>query len=143
MGTNYYAEIKSNPCPTCGHDPDSKTLHIGKSSCGWCFSLHVEPNNPNFPSNWDEWIELLSKPNVQIVDEYKEPWLLEDFIPIVTDRSWRAKRTVLPDRYHSWSDYYNQNHAVPGPNNLLRHRLGEHCIAHGKGTWDLIVGGFS
>jgi hypothetical protein len=35
------------------------------------------------------------------------------------------------------------NHAERGPNNLLRHQIGEGCIGHGAGTWDLIEGGFS
>ena len=40
MGTNYYLH-KKPPCEACGHEP--APLHIGKSSGGWCFSLHVIP----------------------------------------------------------------------------------------------------
>jgi hypothetical protein len=143
MGTNYYATIKGNPCPTCGHDPDSRKLHIGKSSSGWCFALHVEPNNPNFPSNWGEWIDLLGGHNVTIHDEYDDEYTLERLMKVVAHRDWAIKREVLPKRYLSWDDFYYKNHAQPGPNGLLRHRIGNGCIAHGEGTWDLIAGYFS
>lgn len=39
MGTNYY--VRLNPCECCGRYNE---YHIGKSSMGWCFSLHIEPN---------------------------------------------------------------------------------------------------
>ncbi len=43
MGTNYY--IKNTiECPECGQ-PKAADYHIGKSSAGWCFSLHVDPEN--------------------------------------------------------------------------------------------------
>jgi hypothetical protein len=38
---------------------------------------------------------------------------------------------------------YKGNYAVPGPNNLVRHTLEHHCIKHGNGTWDCIIGEFS
>ena len=41
MGTNYYFEDSSEVCECCGRGAES--LHIGKSSGGWCFSLHVMP----------------------------------------------------------------------------------------------------
>lgn len=54
MGTNYYAEYQP-PCPTCGRqDPP---LHIGKSSAGWCFSLHVIPElGLNDWPEWEAWL---------------------------------------------------------------------------------------
>ena len=41
MGTNYYLYEGSEACPTCKRP--FEPLHIGKSSAGWCFSLHVIP----------------------------------------------------------------------------------------------------
>ena len=48
---------------------------------------------------------------------------------------------VQRDRPAQW--WVQNHHAIPGPNGLLRHRIGEHCIGHGDGTWDLIRGEFS
>ena len=48
MGTNYYL---TEDCECCGRAfPD---LHIGKSSGGWCFSLHVIPSEGL--NSLDEW----------------------------------------------------------------------------------------
>lgn len=44
MGTNYY--YYQDVCPHCGK-PDKK-LHIGKSSGGWYFSLHIIPEEKIF-----------------------------------------------------------------------------------------------
>ena len=38
MGTNYYWQ-ESEPCAACGRGYEQ--VHVGKSSAGWCFSLHV------------------------------------------------------------------------------------------------------
>jgi len=36
------------------------------------------------------------------------------------------------------------NQAEPGPDGLARHKVNDgHCIGHGEGTWDLIIGEFS
>lgn len=41
MGTNYYLHRSDKPhCASC---TCYERLHIGKSSAGWCFSLHVMP----------------------------------------------------------------------------------------------------
>ena len=42
MGTNYYLTKERNYCHHCGRK-DVETKHIGKSSSGWVFSLHVYP----------------------------------------------------------------------------------------------------
>ncbi len=67
MGTNYYLKTAA-PCPTCGHEQEP--LHIGKSSGGWVFSLHVDPDAglcdlPDWESRW-------AKPGATITDEYGE-----------------------------------------------------------------------
>jgi len=86
MGTNYYLQKKSGTCQTCGHCSEDPK-HIGKSSGGWCFSLHVYPEE--------------NITTVTIVNEYGE--------------------TISP-----------------------RHRVdGKHCVGHGEGTWDYIIGEFS
>ena len=110
MGTNYYWHM--NPCPHCGH-PEEK-LHIGKSSAGWCFSLHIIPERGI--NDLDDWKELWKEGNGKIIDEYSEEIPIDKMLEIITDF---------------------------GPNGLLRHKVdGKFCVGNGKGTWDLIRGEF-
>lgn len=115
MGTNYYLHPKP-PCTACGRPHEA--LHIGKSSSGWCFSLHVMPEDGI--ASLDDWRRLWSQPEARILDEYGEPVTVDEMERKITERS----------------------HRLGGE--LRRHDLdGSHCIAHGPGTWDLIVGDFS
>lgn len=128
MGTNYY--LKTNKCEHCGRADEP--VHIGKSSGGWCFSLHVIPEDGiNSLADWEaRW------PTGVIENEYGETITPEEMRKIITERS-REKPVA-------WRAFdYDQSHAEPGPANLLRHRLGRYCVGHGEGTWDLIPGCFS
>jgi hypothetical protein len=53
----------------------------------------------------------------------------------ITERAW-------PQRERS-QEYFRQNLAEEGPNNLMRHTIGRHCVGHGDGTYDLVPGEFS
>ena len=130
MGTNYYLIEKT--CPHCGRGDER--LHIGKSSAGWCFSLHVDPDmGINSLADWEaRW----SKPDASIVDEYGEGVSPADMLRTITQRSWKGHATDDPH-------WLAQNEAVPGPNGLARHRIGRHCIGHGESTYDLMPGEFS
>ena len=130
MGTNYYW-YKKSPCECCGRPYEP--LHIGKSSGGWCFALHVMPEeNINDLPDWEElWLVSGSK----IENEYGEEILPNEMREIITNRY----RTEAPP-----TDFnYKANHAEPGPNNLARHRIGHYCIKHGAGTWDCVTGEFA
>ena len=81
MGTNYYWHPKSNPCPTCGHDP-AEPIHIGKSSAGWEFSFHGTDQQ----RSWKDWQKELNKDG-RIVNEYGDVYSLEDFRKVVEERS--------------------------------------------------------
>ena len=139
MGMNYY--LKVNPCRHCGHA--ATKLHIGKSSYGWTFALHVIPEYGL--NDLPDWEEYWSLPNQQIEDEDGSPIAAADMRKIITERhgeSW--------DTYGWWAgysdeaDFHRLNYSERGPNNLLRRRLHEgYCIGHGEGTWDLIAGEFS
>ena len=131
MGTNYYW-YKKSPCICCGRPYEP--LHIGKSSGGWCFSLHVIPEEGiNDLPDWEElWTVLDSK----IKDEYGREILPSEMLENIIDRG--------RDKPPSDDFDYERNYAVPGPNNLARHKLdGKHCVKHGNGTWDCITGEFS
>mgnify|MGYP000570735604 FL=1 len=141
MGTNYYLHDKPD-CNCCGRPFES--LHIGKSSGGWCFSLHVIPNeNIN---TLDDWRALWSKPGAFIRDEYGEQITAQQMNKIITERgrdlNW-ARPNWWGHYYQSEAQFHGMNHSQRGPNGLLRHRIGAHCIGHGEGTWDYIKGEFS
>lgn len=114
MGTNYFMYQKSD-CECCGRP--FEPLHIGKSSGGWCFSLHVMPeDNIN---TLDDWRALWNKPGAFIRNEYGERISIEEMEKTITQRSW--------------------NGSTP-----KRHEIdGIHCVGCGAGTWDYITGEFS
>lgn len=134
MGTNYY--LKQNVCPHCKRGDES--LHIGKSSCGWHFSLHVIPelginDLPDWEKLWRDGV---------IIDEDGNIVTPEEMLKVVKDRG-REKHDNCYYGYKSRKEFYRLNHCQDGLNNLVRHTLGNGCVKHGEGTWDCIVGDFS
>jgi len=136
MGTNYYwYRAETNKCEHYGRSDKSEPVHIGKSSSGWCFSLHVSSDSQFPPSTFDDWKDLFYWEDSYIEDEYGHKVSAEIMISIITERKHK-------DRGDSFD--YERNHAEPGPNNLVRYKIdGSHCIGHGDGTWDYITGDFS
>lgn len=136
MGTNYY-HVERDPCSCCGRPFESR--HIGKSSAGWCFSLHVHPDDGI--RTLDDWRARLATGKIR--DEYGRELTVEDVIKVITDRACKT-RDVTGSGYASLADFHSQNNSVDGPNNLMRHRVDvRHCIGHGEGTYDYIIGEFS
>ena len=127
MGTNFY--LDTNVCPTCGHP--AERLHIGKSSGGWCFALHVDDKHQDL----DDWIAAWSQPGAVISDECGDTVDAAAMFSKITERA-RPVAWEVPLNFAAID-------AEEGPNNLLRHRIGGHCIGHGAGTWDLCIGEFS
>jgi hypothetical protein len=125
MGTNY-------DWVADGNDID---LHIGKSSGGWVFALHVYPggDEPELPRNLEEWIGIWTRHEHigHIQDEDGGLVSTAKMLKIICNRSFQGR------------------HAGPslielGPNNLRRWPVdGIYTIGHGAGTWDLHVGEFS
>lgn len=135
MGTNYYLRI--NPCEHCGRADEE--IHIGKSSGGWCFSLHIDKYE-NLNSLYD-WINKFKEG--RIFNEYNEEVSEEEMINIITKRSWKNKFDDKPYGYTSWEEFHRMNNSEIGPNGLLRHKIdGRHCVGHGDGTYDYIKGVF-
>lgn len=136
MGTNYYAH--ANVCSQCGRSDERR--HVGKSSAGWCFSLHVYPEDDlNTLDDWRrEWHGRILR------DEYSKDVDVADMLRTITERSWSQTERAAPFGYPSWQEFHRLNHSQPGPNGLVRHAIdGRHCIGHGAGTWDYCVGDFS
>ena len=132
MGTNYYFYAEP-ACSHCGHVADP--LHIGKSSAGWVFALHIYPEKGI--NDLDDWIDVLKVPEVQIKNEYGVLVSLDALLQVITQRQFTRE-------YQESDTWFLKNHAIPGPNGLARSVIdGTHCVGHGKGTWDLHVGEFS
>ncbi len=133
MGTNYYWSEEINQCEECGTILSEEGLHIGKSSAGWTFALHV--GHPGIDS-LDEWIKRWSKPGSGIVDEYGKRITAIDMYRVVTERSAKGW-----DGYPRWDEEkLMHNYAFYGGDGLLR-RKG--ALAHPNGTYDYVTGEFS
>jgi hypothetical protein len=147
MGTNYFWIRERDVCKACGRGVEVERLHIGKSSAGWCFSLHIRHSGVDAaPQSLDDWKARFVMPCSHIEDEYGRRETAEAMVAEITERSNRPRPDRIPDVYGcaSWAEFFDWNHAEPGPNNLLRHRIEpDHCVGHGEGTWDLIIGEFS
>jgi hypothetical protein len=135
MGTNFYLHERAakKPCPTCGHlENPSARLHIGKSSAGWAFGLHVYPdgildsgdaalNLAVLPVDLDGWRRLWEDGETyKILTEYGDEVAPEEMLKRITERSH--------------------------PRGLRHHPTGDHlCMgpAPDGGTYDLMTGYFS
>lgn len=137
MGRNYYLieHPARPPCKECGRpfDQDDGRLHVGKSSAGWVFFLHVDPSLGI--NDLPDWVERWSKHGVEITDEYGLRVTCGEMHAEIVNRG-----RLEPPNLTSLE--MAQNFAVYGPNNLLRHALGHSKIKHGAGTWDCIEGEF-
>lgn len=133
MGTNYY--LHRNICPHCGRADEE--LHIGKSSAGWCFSLHVTDEITSL----DDWKKLFAEEGAVIKDEYGDIETVETMLRTITQRRGREGPSAFGQNSDEW---FRQNHATPGPFGLARQRIDhQHCVGHGVETYDLITGDFS
>lgn len=132
MGTNYYWHSEP-PCPTCGHANEPK--HIGKSSAGWVFALHVYPEEGI--NDLSDWIErFFQSPNIK--DEYGCAVPVADMLKEIL---MRGRKDGHPKDF-PWAE----NFAMPGPRGLVRadpSRSAHRYLRHGAGTWDCHVGDFS
>lgn len=131
MGTNYYLEEKA-PCGECGREFDR--LHIGKSSGGWVFALHIHPEIGI--NDLPDWVDRWKKPGARIFDEYGKQVDPKDMLLVIMVRFGNSGQN------HT-QEWLMENQAVEGPFGLARCRVGPHCHAHGAGTYDLHIREFS
>ena len=140
MGMNYYLHVRP-PCECCGRTYER--LHIGKSSAGWCFLLHVIPEAGI--DDLEDWRVLWSQHGSWVEDEYGGHVSSDMIEGIIINR--RGPKTSCQDGrwegYATEQDFHRKNHSQRGPNGLLRHAIGNGCVKHGDGTWDCVVGDFS
>jgi len=126
MGTNYY--LKTDVCDHCER---SEKIHIGKSSFGWVFALHVIPEkNLNCLA---DWLTTIAEPGNLIEDEYGAQIPLSKFLKIIEREGYRAieKSDPIPD-YAIWEE----------SRGLMRGRFSTRCVGYQDGC-DLLIGEFS
>ena len=138
MGTNYYLYDRQT-CLHCGKEPDP--IHIGKSSYGWCFALHIIPEESI--NDLKDWEKLWGFPGAVIKDEYHREISTEGMKDIVTKRSYESTTSDRFSYYKNEEDFHKVNDSIMGPFGLCRAKLSSTCIKHGNGTWDCIKGEFS
>lgn len=158
MSTNFYLiynELVDTECPCCGHIVQEKRKrHLGKSSGGWCYSLHVYPEEGlDTFDDMKNHVEDVCSDGGRIEDEYGNILThTEEWVDIVTIRKGKyspeeivkINNTLTGTAYRDSQHFLDKNHAIIGSNNLLRHKIdGRYCIGHGSGTWDYLVGDFS
>ena len=145
MGTNYYAV--TGPCDCCGSA--GSRVHIGKSSMGWRFSLHVIPELDL--NNLEDWKRYLV--GRKIVDEYGSRITRKSLLETITKRSGNVGKGPPPfknilsrsetSRHRSWEEFAASTHAtIDHKHGLLQH-LPEYAVGFGDGPWDHIEGEFS
>jgi hypothetical protein len=141
MGTNFY--LKTSVCSSCGRG--DKDLHIGKSSFGWAFSLHVDPENGI--KDLPDWERLFSNPSNVIIDEYRRAISVTEMLDTITNRKGNVLKDGPAPGYKSKEEMLERNFAVlDEKHGLLRSdkdRPESRCIGHGSGPWDLVTGEFS
>lgn len=148
MGTNYFWTRRENCCEHCNR-ADEETLHIGKSSAGWHFSLRVYPDEGI--NTLEDWKARFAEPNSVIKDEYGEVQSVAEMIATITERGRdkTLEECLVANGYmfyNSVQEMLTKNSAVRGKKNLMAHDPNtryKHCIGHGEGTWDYIIGEFS
>jgi len=135
MSTNYY--LHAPACSHCGHAKEP--LHLGKTSLGWCFGLHIYPEKLLFDWEdiWSHIDALVEEGNYEIRNEYGERVDPGLFFTIVWDRGRKEPHSL---------QWLKNNHAIPGPFGLARHIVdGNHCIGNAglDAPIDYFVGDFS
>jgi hypothetical protein len=131
MSIEYY--LLKNVCPHCG-TPEKK-IKIGTSSSSWCFGLHVMPHLGI--KSLEDWIVLFNDRVNLIKNEYDDIVSADEMIGLITKRFWQPTANPAYPRDNNW---YKNNHALPGPNGLARHKIdGSYIVGHGEGTWDYIL----
>lgn len=130
LGTNYHWHEKPNPCDKCGHD-EAKIIHIGKSSLGWVFMLHVDPEEGLH--ELEDWIERWDELGSKILSQYGTLISAHQMIDIILDRENFSEQ---------WSKrLMRQNDAILGPRGLYRGIRND--IPVDDATYDLVSGEFS
>lgn len=140
----------------------TQEIHIGKSSCGWHFSLCVYPEFGI--NNLEDWIQLFTEPGNKIVDEYGEQISDDDMIRIITVRKapkWEDDPAAIKKyeeqviessndlavycggrTFTTYDEILKCNHAERGVNGLWAHKSDRfHKRGPLNSTYDYVISG--
>ena len=148
MGINYYLKKKNHL--TGAADRYDTGLHIGQSSYGWAFALHVVPG---IAESLADWKDLWSCRHFVIVDEWGKRVSKEEMLSIVTERG-----TLSPEHEYSglkrrdpeipkdeWDPKTHLHRHVPEFNHAIKYN--QEFREYNKINWgegyDLLVGEWS
>jgi hypothetical protein len=143
MGTNYYWQPKQELCECCKRplEGQPESLHIGKSSGGWDFSMRIYPELGI--NNISDWVGKWLEPGSKIYNEYEDEETLEDMLRCVMLRKRGRPIEDKPYGYDSWAEFHLQNQSMLSHSGLLRPLLSTHCHSYGEGSWVYINRDFS
>lgn len=122
---------------------EEKGLHIGKSSCGWNFSLCIYPFLDIY--SLSDWKKLFENDKYEIRDEYDTVISVDSMIDCITNRSAfdfdkyssvdefeksaLDRMNVVDDSLHinskhykTYQEFLDDNHAYRGIKGLLGHK---------------------
>jgi len=126
MGTNYYWH----------NSPSDTPKHIGKSSCGWYFALRIYPEDGIV--NLGLWMNLFTKPNTHIEDEYGRFVTVDEMLKTILERKGGS--------YLKWDKKkFDENYAERGEHDLVRSVLSDRCAGHAPNgePYSYFIGEFS
>lgn len=153
MGTNYYFYTAERELPMDSGELEGDgrwRIHIGLSSAGWCFGLHIYPDAGI--DDLPDWVKFFDSVEGRIEDEYHRLITVPQLLDIIRDRgseelaktAWEENRISRTGYYSGWADFHSRNNSFPGPRGMLRSKVDHlRCVKNGEGTWDCFVGEFS
>jgi hypothetical protein len=133
MGTNYY--LHTGDCKCCGHS--GEVLHIGKSSAGWHFLLHVHPDKKIH--DLADWEPKFNAGGV-IMDEHGDVIEPKQMMDIIIGRSKTVSWWEVPQGWESWESFHLANQSERGLHGLIAHR---YKAKRTYGTYDITEIDFS
>ena len=88
MGTNYYAKFPK----VFGTFPSEEDYHIGKSSGGWVFSLHVDEERGI--NSFNDLLTMLERCD-HIINEYGEEIPIQEMVDIIKRSGYTDARPLV------------------------------------------------
>lgn len=99
MGMNYHT-YAGNSCSHCGRGDEE--VHLGKSSVGWDFSLHL---HPEFYADWESMKQWLKGRTIK--NEHEAVYTHEQFVEMVERKQKERPFAHKNDQYgHYVGDFY-------------------------------------
>lgn len=110
-------------------------LHVGKSSCGWRFTLHYIPG---LCETLDDWKAIIAHAD-NIEDEYHEKETADDLLKVITERGIRFNNAYCSGRGSPPESVLMENKATwDNENGLMRHNCRSVSRSEDGVTYDMV-----